>query len=34
MSNEYYAEQMEKWEPVEVEETDDVNEEKSDVRVG
>ena len=34
MSKEYYAEQMEKWEPVEVDETDDVNEEKSDVRVG
>ena len=39
MSNEYYEEQMAKWEPVEVDEDDDtdkdvVNEEKSDVQTG
>ena len=33
MSNEYYEEQMEKWEPVEVDD-DDVNEEKNDVQTG
>ena len=36
MSNEYYEEQMAKWEPVEVDEEDDtvVSEEKSDVQAG
>ena len=36
MSNEYYEEQMEKWEPVEVDEDDNdvVNKEKSDVQTG
>ena len=35
MSNKYYEEQMAKWEPVEVDEDDDVvNEEKSDVQTG
>jgi SPP1 family phage portal protein len=32
MSNDYYEEQMEKWEPVDVDESEDVNEEKSDVQ--
>jgi SPP1 family phage portal protein len=32
MSNEYYEEQMEKWEPVDVDESEDVNEEKNDVQ--
>ena len=31
MSNEYYEEQMEKWEPVDVDDSPDVNEEKTDV---
>ena len=34
MSNEYYEEQMEKWEPVEVDDSPDVNKEKSDVQDG
>jgi hypothetical protein len=39
MSNEYYEEQMAKWEPVDVDEEDDadndvVNEENSDVQTG
>lgn len=36
MSNEYYEEQMEKWEPVDVDDEDDnvVNKEKSDVQTG
>jgi hypothetical protein len=39
MSNAYYEEQMEKWEPVDVDEDDDsdnkvVNKEKSDVQDG
>ena len=34
MSNEYYEEQMEKWEPVEVDDNPDVNEEKNDVQTG
>ena len=36
MSNDYYEEQMSKWEPVEVDEEDntEVNEEKSDVQTG
>jgi SPP1 family phage portal protein len=36
MSNAYYEEQMEKWEPVDVDDTDDdvVNKEKSDVQTG
>ena len=34
MSNEYYEEQMAKWEPVEVDETDDVSEENADVQTG
>ena len=32
MSNEYYEEQMEKWEPVEVDDSPDANEVKSDVQ--
>ena len=32
MSNEYYEEQMEKWEPVVVDDSPDVNKEKSDVQ--
>ena len=32
MSTEYYDEQMEKWEPVDVDESEDVNEEKNDVQ--
>ena len=32
MSNEYYDEQMEKWEPVDVDESEDVNEENTDVQ--
>ena len=32
MSNEYYEEQMEKWEPVEVDDSPDVDKEKSDVQ--
>ena len=34
MSNDYYEEQMEKWEPVDVDESEDVNEEKNDVQTG
>ena len=34
MSNEYYEEQMAKWEPVEVEDDNVVNEEKTDVQAG
>ena len=34
MSNDYYEEQMEKWEPVEVDDNPDVNEEKNDVQTG
>lgn len=34
MSNAYYEEQMEKWEPVEVDDTPDVDKEKSDVQTG
>jgi hypothetical protein len=38
MSNEYYDEQMAKWEPVDVDESEDdgkdVSEEKSDVQTG
>ena len=34
MSNEYYEEQMEKWEPVEVDDNPNVNEEKNDVQTG
>ena len=32
MSNDYYEEQMEKWEPVELDDDPDVNEEKTDVQ--
>ena len=32
MSNEYYDEQMEKWEPVDVDESEDVSEENTDVQ--
>lgn len=34
MSNDYYEEQMEKWEPVEVDDGPDVDKEKSDVQTG
>ena len=34
MSNDYYEEQMEKWEPVEVTDDPDVDEEKTDVQTG
>ena len=34
MSNAYYEEQMEKWEPVDVDESEDVNEEKNNVQTG
>ena len=34
MSDEYYNEQMEKWEPVDVDDTPDVNKEKTDVQTG
>ena len=34
MSTEYYDEQMEKWEPVDVDESEDVNKEKNDVQTG
>ena len=34
MSDEYYNEQMEKWEPVDVDESDDLNKEKTDVQTG
>ena len=34
MSDEYYNEQMEKWEPVEVDDNPNVNEEKTDVQTG
>jgi SPP1 family phage portal protein len=34
MSNDYYEEQMEKWEPVDMDDDDVVNEEKSDVQTG
>lgn len=34
MSNDYYEEQMEKWEPVEVDDNPDVDKEKSDVQTG
>jgi hypothetical protein len=38
MSNEYYEEQMEKWEPVDVDESDDddkdVSKEKTNVQTG
>ena len=34
MSNAYYEEQMEKWDPVDVDDTEDVDKEKSDVQTG
>ena len=34
MSDEYYNEQMEKWEPVDVDESEDLNKEKTDVQTG
>ena len=34
MSNDYYEEQMEKWEPIEVTDDPDVDEEKTDVQTG
>ena len=34
MSDEYYTEQMEKWEPVDVDESEDMNKEKTDVQTG
>ena len=34
MSDEYYNEQMEKWEPVDVDDSEDLNKEKADVQTG